>query len=526
MNTAPEEFSANTYVSSLKLDFDPFEAKATAKDFFAGAGRQHLINELMALARTSGSILAVTGELGIGKTTLAHALRKQAGKELQCALVQATLFMSRTQFYELLSDELGLTGSGGASASASENGSVNGRGGEQAALEAISTKINDLALNARALVLVIDDAQELASDVHDAIATLLRKNSGGGFSVILLGEPQLEGLLERGLPGALCQQVQYHEFPLFSREDSESYARHKLSLAGYRKSLPLSGGELGGAHNASAGHPGKLNVQLINALNISTRPTPRGDSGEEVRSIGELGKSYWLLAGSLVLLLLAVVLWPVADPRVSAPESVVDGSQSIPVALGQRSAQTAAPALPVANQPIANQSGMSERNGNAAIEMEPNESEVEVADAAVVAATQSSANADGVPNPGGEESAEEVASASAEGVQTSGTVESPFSSFEQSLFDSPASNFTVQILGSRSEQSIMRFLEQNASLNGGGYFETRFEGEPWFVIVAGNYSERQFAEQAIARMPAEVRELQPWVRSLRDVQSSLRDRLP
>jgi len=480
--------SHNNYVASLKLDFDPFEAKATSKDFFAGGGRQELLDELLPLLRTSGALLAVTGELGIGKTTLAHELVRQLGKEAVCARVQATLFMNREQFLELMMSELGLS-------------AVHG---EQDALDALTAFANELALDARTLVLVIDDAQELASDVHEVIAKLMRRNSGGGFSVIMLGEPQLQGLFQRGLPAALNQQIQYREFPVFDRQDSEEYARYKLARAGYRKSLPLTGGEMGRVHNASAGHPGKLNAQLILTLNETTQAQTPPASQE--KSVAQLGKSYWLAAGSLVLVLLLVVFWPISELDPGEQEAAQQGGQSIPVSVSQNNRSAAVSTSP------------SQREQE--VDAEPTQEAVSTASPSDGAAARQEEVAQVMPpssQPDPEARSTQIAN------QVTGAADSELTAFEQSLLAAAPGSYTVQILGSRSAGSIRQFLAEHGELTGGGYFETRYQSQPWYVLVAGNYSQRQSAELAISRMPADVRQLQPWVRSLSDIQADLRD---
>lgn len=487
--------SHNSYVASLKLDFDPFEAKATSKDFFAGGGRQELLDDLLPLLRTSGALLAVTGELGIGKTTLANELVRQLGKEAVCARVQATLFMNREQFLEQMMSELGLSEASAESA-------------KQDPLDTLTAFANELALDARTLVLVIDDAQELARDVHEAIAKLMRRNSGGGFSVVMLGEPQMRGLFQRGLPAALNQQIQYREFPVFDRQDSEEYARYKLARAGYRKSLPLTGGEMGRVHNASAGHPGKLNAQLILMLNEATKPAVAPAASNQEKPVAQLGKSYWLATGSLVLLFLLVLLWPASELDTVEQETAQRVGQSIPVPVSQSSR-------------AADVSASSQlREQSPAVTAEPAQQDTSTTAASSDNASQreqvvQTLPRDSLPEP-------EVAVSRAENPALASTG-SELTTFEQSLLAAAPGSYTVQILGSRSAASIRQFLAEHSELTGGGYFETRFQGQPWYVVVAGNYSQRQSAEQAISRMPAAVRQLQPWVRSLSDIQSGLRD---
>ncbi len=97
------------------------------------------------------------------------------------------------------------------------------------------------------------------------------------------------------------------------------------------------------------------------------------------------------------------------------------------------------------------------------------------------------------------------------------------SGFEQQLLSYPAQNYAVQVMGSRSADGIRRFLDSNPGLGSGGYFATTYQGQPWYVVVSGQFADRSSAEDAIAALPDAVRELKPWVRSLADIQASIRN---
>ena len=99
---------------------------------------------------------------------------------------------------------------------------------------------------------------------------------------------------------------------------------------------------------------------------------------------------------------------------------------------------------------------------------------------------------------------------------------SGISDFESELLRYPANSFTVQIMGSRSEASVRDFVSGEVHAGKPGYFETRFQDRPWFVVVLGNFGERHEAVAAIEELPESLRSLKPWIRSLADVQSDIR----
>jgi septal ring-binding cell division protein DamX len=101
-------------------------------------------------------------------------------------------------------------------------------------------------------------------------------------------------------------------------------------------------------------------------------------------------------------------------------------------------------------------------------------------------------------------------------------VEFMISDFEKSLLGFPSSSYTVQIMGSHSETNVQRFVEEELELSYRGYFETRFQDKPWYVVVLGRFENRSDAAQAVEELPVALKSLHPWVRALADIQSDIR----
>lgn len=462
----------HNYIDKLGLDFDPFVLNTAHgnKAFFAGAGRQQLLAELVDQTSRGGGLLSVTGALGAGKSCLASTLASDLGKDAVCVSIQATLFMSRSQFLEQIQQQLSLA-----------IGDIS----SPAAVDAVCAFANDLALDARTLVLIIDDAHELASEVFNLLFTLLRRNSGGGFAAVLLGEAQLANLLQANLPES--QRKQWHEYALqpLSSEDSFEYVRFKLANAGYRKPLPLSGGELAALHNAAGGLPGILNDKLAAALEMATTESDN-DQGRSVRaSLWALGQGYWAVAAGLGLVMLILLL---LQPSPSPGESQSTAQRQITVATAAET-DLAEPSLgPASDSP------------------------------AVQPQAQPAA-----PTPAPDKPVATQVTQAAQQLAESRAPARQYRSFEQALLSYPADSYTIQVMAASSAEKIEQFLAETAGLDAAGFYETRYRGQPWFVVVTGNYGERATAQQAIGSLPRAVRELQPWIRSVADIQSSIRD---
>ncbi len=54
-----------------------------------------------------------------------------------------------------------------------------------------------------------------------------------------------------------------------------------------------------------------------------------------------------------------------------------------------------------------------------------------------------------------------------------------------------------------------------------GHFETRLNGKPWYVVVAGNFPDRESATAFLSALPDSAKASGPWVRSLAGIQSDI-----
>ncbi|MFW1676562.1 AAA family ATPase [Pontibacter sp. JAM-7] len=95
--------------------------------------------------------------------------------------------------------------------------------------------------------------------------------------------------------------------------------------------------------------------------------------------------------------------------------------------------------------------------------------------------------------------------------------ESVLSKNEQSLLSWPARAYTLQIMGSRKEASARTFIQAQSMPEDFYYFATQYKAKPWYVVVYGQYSNRDAATSAIRTLPAELKNIRPWARSLQSV---------
>ncbi|KAA0876269.1 SPOR domain-containing protein [Nitrincola tapanii] len=85
----------------------------------------------------------------------------------------------------------------------------------------------------------------------------------------------------------------------------------------------------------------------------------------------------------------------------------------------------------------------------------------------------------------------------------------------------PDSGYTLQILGARSEENVVRFIQAQAQPQRFYYFKTLLRDEPWHVVVYGQYNSRSAAVAAVNQLPKELRDRNPWPRSIAGVKTDI-----
>ncbi|MFL2849160.1 MAG: SPOR domain-containing protein [Pseudohongiellaceae bacterium] len=502
--------SLRNYIDRLSLVFDPFEPGASSRDFFVDANRQKLLDQLVEHSLYSDSIMTVTGCLGCGKSTLANAYCQSFGEEAQCALIPATLFMDESQFLEKLGEQFLIH--------------LNEEETETS-IGIIRRFASQQDLEAKALVIVIDDAHELSLEVLNLISALLI-DSSAGIHILMLGEAQLIPLLQDALPSGENPSLVEFQLSGLGGEDSVEYVRFKLATAGYIGQLPLSNADLSHIYKSANGIPGTINALISNALEDSLDALP---VGENAPLFVLKGNAYWAVAAVLIVLLIGALVIP-------GPESKVEQQSMIATfdeleALDQVEAAERGLESPLdivsgdgisVTIPLPAGAALIAENTRAEGIDSPTDTAgvIEAMDVEAPQQVIKSIVTDTRDEPSPREVREETAKRVE--IENPETVEFMISDFEKSLLDFPSSSYTVQIMGSRSETNVQRFVEEELELSYRGYFETRFQDKPWYVVVLGRFENRSDATQAIEELPVALKSLQPWVRELADIQSDIR----
>lgn len=215
--------------------------------------REALAHLIYGINRDGGFVL-LTGEVGTGKTTVCRCFLEQIPENCDVAFI----FNPKLTVEELLSticDELRIE-------HPASNTSV------KLLVDRINAFLLDAHAKGRRTVLIIDEAQNLSTDVLEQIRLLtnLETNRRKLLQIVLVAQPQLRDMLLRPELRQLAQRIvaRYHLGRL-SKQEVVAYVAHRLSVAGaHRQLFPAS--TTSQLFRLSGGVPRLINVLCDRAL--------------------------------------------------------------------------------------------------------------------------------------------------------------------------------------------------------------------------------------------------------------------
>ncbi|ELL4316789.1 AAA family ATPase, partial [Pseudomonas aeruginosa] len=229
------------FLGHYQFSHDPFAPRVPGFKFFP-AQRKPVLGQLHHLARYSQLLLLVTGPLGSGKTLLRQALVASTNKDA----VLSVVISARTA-----ADETSLL------RQVAQGLSIN-----QASLEAILTKVAQLAITGQDVYLMVDDAEQLQDSALEVLLLLASGTNEGRLHVFLFGEPSLLPRLEVFSEGEERHAI---ELQPYSEEETRDYLAQRLEGAGQGIEL-ISNDLLVDIHEQSEGWPGAINQVARDAL--------------------------------------------------------------------------------------------------------------------------------------------------------------------------------------------------------------------------------------------------------------------
>jgi DamX protein len=95
---------------------------------------------------------------------------------------------------------------------------------------------------------------------------------------------------------------------------------------------------------------------------------------------------------------------------------------------------------------------------------------------------------------------------------------------EAALMHEPTNGYTLQLMGNHNEKVIKNFMRSHRLEGKAVYYYSTFNHSKWYMLVYGQFNTVQDAHAAIAKLPPELRKLQPWIKPNRDVKAEIKTR--
>ena len=449
------------YVHLVQQQEDEHQSVDLVGFEYQAKARARQLDTLLHLSRFSDYLVLVSAPPGAGKSTFIEQFFRAQPAEAYIVHLALTETVSAAWVVLQIAQQLPLQ--------LPNNASL------EAIILAVQELAQELRLQEQVLLLVVDNAQWLDDEALELLANLLPRSAkvDSRPHVILSADPSLVERIEAPQFTDMRKERFYHlVLAPFSQEESADYLRQRLQRIGIAQGQGLAPIQLLQLHQLAKGNPGYLNMLANKAL----------FKGGFVQ---QMGLPLLHIGATLLVVLLLVGVWLFNNLEAKPSASLL-----VPAA---------EPAVVVANDFEA-----------AAKALPPLES-IEPQPAPVRMAPVEPAAAEPIP-----------AKAKPAWPMTTVIKQQPYA--YQAIMNVPAGHYSLQVLGARLEPTLEAFLVEHKL--GQPYFALQLErgGEPWFLLLIGDYANSTEARNAIKSLPLALRNQQPWPRAVLKIQQQIRNK--
>ena len=264
------------YETFFGLSDLPFRLTPDPRYLFMSAKHREAFAHLVYGISEGSGFVAITGEVGAGKTTLIRALLAEHAKDITVASIVNPVLTS-TELLQTINAELGLP-----SRSTSR----------KELTEDLAAFLKSNRAAGGRTVIIVDEAQNLDPVVLEQLRLLtnLETTTEKLLQVVLVGQPELHGILSRHDLRQLNQRVteRWHLDKL-DHDEAVEYVRHRLRVAGAQTDL-VEPKALGLVYRFTDGVPRLINILCHRSMLVAyTRSRGRVGTEEVAAAARELG---------------------------------------------------------------------------------------------------------------------------------------------------------------------------------------------------------------------------------------------
>jgi general secretion pathway protein A len=251
------------YSQHFGLTQDPFSIAPDPRYLFMSERHREALAHLLYGVGGSGRVagggfVLLTGDIGTGKTTICRCFLQQIPTGCHVAYIFNPK-LTVTELLQSVCEEFHIeTSRAGAAALTVKD-----------YIDALNAFLLQSHANGESCVLIIDEAQNLASDVLEQLRLLtnLETSERKLLQIVLIGQPELRHMLAQPELEQLAQRViaRFHLDALDVRESAQ-YIAHRLAVAGHVGATPFDRRALESIHRLARGVPRRINLLCGRAL--------------------------------------------------------------------------------------------------------------------------------------------------------------------------------------------------------------------------------------------------------------------
>ena len=553
-------------ISHFKLNEDPFSIENSC--FFEDAQRKHNIETLRHLSIFGDMVLLLTGEIGAGKTSLIERFVQTHSSELKIFVHK-----NAAQFIRNRSGVEKPENGSSVNCFAELDGlaGVEGERADQTLFRLIQKCDLTFQESGKRTLLVIDDADLLSKEELQLYFSVFRSLPvESGVVLLLVGTPTLLRFASEGGEGLDEKLHQIQLKPLTSSEMVE-YIQCRLASAGCLEQISLSEGQRETLAKMGKGLPGRINrffAYIVFELGLPEA---------ETSSVNHMAHKVLLSIAGLLLLSFVLVSYQHGLLDFSSMDFDGMAEQEVDESNGDHQAKIEKENLialqrdarlkmldlaiiesapddeilapqggndTIVGSPSSNVAASSESKSKNVLTVEPEsvsqmklskQSEIRsVAEAVVVPVSNeiikkraSNTNVSAV------KSNSVVVKSVASNIDVGAIVTSksvakeklskmPESFRSKSwVVSQPSTNYSAQLLGSYSEETAIKFIEQAGIVDPELYYlKTLYKGRDWFVVFYGSFASKKVAQKSVSTASSVVQKQGPWLRQFDGILSS------
>jgi general secretion pathway protein A len=251
------------YADYFQLSCRPFDLDPDPRFVYMTAQHARAIANIKFALMNRDSFVIITGEIGIGKTTILNTVLKELGP----GFVTAKLVHTTLSDIELLQALL------------SEFGMPNYKRKKVMLLDTLRSYFLEQQKQGKHVVIIVDEAQNLTATALEELRLLscIDTSDRRIVSVVLTGQPSLDDVLDA--PGLiqLRQRARLRQkLDALQSEETLDYLRHRLQIAGGDADQIFEPGVMEEVHRLTFGIPRLINTLCDTALTacvVSDRKT-------------------------------------------------------------------------------------------------------------------------------------------------------------------------------------------------------------------------------------------------------------